>query len=60
VSIYYNSAPHTTGSDQEGDVLNGVAAKLLTKYRGLPAPAPAEAVARARANIEDGNSWVLK
>lgn len=42
---------------EEGDVLNGVAAKLLAKYSGVPTPVSAEAIATARADIEDGNNW---
>ena len=45
---------------EEGDVLNGVAAKLLAKYSGVPTPVSAEAIATARANIEDGNSWIFE
>lgn len=45
---------------KEGDVLNGVAAKLLAKYSGVPTPVSAEAIAAARANIEDGNSWIFE
>ena len=35
---------------EEGDVLNGVAAKLLAKYSGVPTPVSAEAIATARAS----------
>jgi hypothetical protein len=45
---------------KEGDVLNGVAAKLLAKYSGVPTPVSAEAIAAARADIEDGNSWIFE
>jgi hypothetical protein len=45
---------------KEGDVLNGVAAKLLAKYSGVPKPVSAEAIAAARADIEDGNSWIFE
>lgn len=45
---------------EEGDVLNGVAAKLLGKYSGVPTPVSAEAIATARADIEDGNSWIFE
>jgi len=45
---------------KEADVLNGVAAKLLAKYSGVPTPVPAEAIATARADIEDGNSWIFE
>ena len=45
---------------EEGDVLNGVAAKLLAKYSGVPTPVSAEAIATARADIEDGNSWIFE
>ena len=45
---------------KEGDVLNGVSAKLLAKYSGVPTPVSAEAIATARADIEDGNSWVFE
>jgi len=45
---------------KEGDVLNGVAAKLLAKYSGVPTPVSVEAIAAARADIEDGNSWIFE
>ena len=45
---------------KEGDVLDGVAAKLLAKYSGVPTPVSAQAIATARADIEDGNSWVFE
>lgn len=45
---------------KEGDVLNGVSAKLLAKYSGVPTPVPAQAIATARADIEDGNSWIFE
>ena len=45
---------------KEGDVLNGVSAKLLEKYSGVPTPVPAAAIAAARADIESGNSWVFE
>ena len=45
---------------KEGDVLNGVAAKLLAKYSGVPTPVSAKAIAAARADIEDGNSWIFE
>lgn len=45
---------------EEGDVLNGVAAKLLAKYSGVPTPVSANAIATARADIEDGNSWIFE
>jgi hypothetical protein len=45
---------------KEGDVLNGVAAKLLAKYSGTPTPVSAAAIATARAGIEDGNSWIFE
>ena len=45
---------------KEGDVLNGVADKLLAKYSGVPTPVSAEAIATARADIEDGNSWIFE
>lgn len=45
---------------EEGDVLNGVAAKLLAKYSGVPTPVSAEAIATAMADIEDGNSWIFE
>jgi len=41
-------------------VLNGVAAKLLAKYSGVPTPVSADAIATARADIEDGNSWIFE
>ncbi len=45
---------------KEGDVLDGVSAKLLAKYSGVPTPVSAQAIAAARADIEDGNSWVFE
>lgn len=45
---------------KEGDVLNGVSAKLLAKYSGVPTPVPAQAIATARAGIEAGNSWIFE
>ena len=45
---------------EEGDVLNGVAAKLLAKYSGVPTPVSVDAIATARADIEDGNSWIFE
>lgn len=44
----------------EGDVLDGVAAKLLAKYSGVPTPVPAAAIAAARASIEAGDSWIFE
>ncbi len=44
----------------EGDVLDGVAAKMLTKYSGVPAPAPSVAIAATRQNIEAGNTWIFE
>tara|TARA_B100001971_G_C17967507_1_gene420632 strand:+ start:48 stop:320 length:273 start_codon:yes stop_codon:yes gene_type:complete len=43
----------------EGDVLDGVSAKLITKYGGAPT-APPQAIAASRAGIEAGNSWVFE
>lgn len=45
---------------KEGDVLNGVSAKLAAKYSGAPTPVSAATIASTRANIEDGNSWVFE
>lgn len=45
---------------KEGDVLDGVAAKLLAKYNGVSTPVPAEAIASARASIEEGDSWIFE
>ena len=45
---------------REGDVLNGISAKLLAKYSGIPTPVSAAAIATARADIEDGNSWIFE
>lgn len=45
---------------KDGDVLNGVSAKLLAKYSGVPSPVSAEAIAAARADIETGNSWIFE
>jgi hypothetical protein len=38
-------------------VLNGVAAKLLAKYGGVPTPVSAKSIASERAKIEDSTSW---
>ena len=51
--------PRTLVRITEGDVLNGVAAKLITKYGGAPTATP-EAIAATRAGIEDGLSWVFE
>ena len=45
---------------KEGDVLNGIFAKLLAKYSGVPTPVSATAIATARADIEAGNSWIFE
>ncbi len=45
---------------EEGEVLNGVAAKLLKKYSGVPEPISAAAIQAARADIESGNSWIFE
>jgi hypothetical protein len=45
---------------KEGDVLDGVSAKLLAKYSGVPTPVSATAIATARADIEGGNSWIFE
>lgn len=45
---------------KEGEILNGVSAKLLAKYGGMTTPIPAEAIAAARANIEDGIDWIFE
>ncbi|MBT3530477.1 MAG: hypothetical protein HOF74_01220 [Gammaproteobacteria bacterium] len=45
---------------EQGDVLNGVSAKLLAKYSGVPTPVSDEAIAMSRADIEDGNSWIFE
>ena len=45
---------------KEGDVLNGVSAKLLAKYSGVPTPVSAEVIAISRADIENGNSWIFE
>lgn len=44
---------------EEGPVLDGVAAKLLSKYSGMANPTP-QAIAGARRGIEAGNSWVFE
>ncbi|MDA1372300.1 MAG: hypothetical protein O2971_16245 [Proteobacteria bacterium] len=45
---------------EQGDELNGVAAKLLTKYSGVQSPAPAAAIQAARRGIEAGNTWAFE
>ena len=45
---------------KEGDVLDGVAAKLAAKYNGAPTPVSPEIIAAVRADIEDGNSWIFE
>lgn len=44
----------------EGDVLNGVAAKLATKYGGAPAPASEQVIRDTRASFESGDTWVFE
>ncbi len=51
--------PRTLVRIEEGDILDGVAAKLITKYGGAPT-ASAQAIAATRAGIESGNSWVFE
>ena len=51
--------PRTLVRIEEGDILDGVAAKLITNYGGGPT-AGAEAIAATRAGIESGNSWVFE
>ena len=51
--------PRTLVRIKEGDILDGVAAKLITKYGGAPS-ASAEAIAGTRASIEAGQSWVFE
>ena len=51
--------PRTLVRIKEGDILDGVAAKLITKYGGAPS-ASAEAIAETRASIEAGQSWVFE
>ena len=51
--------PRTLVRITEGDVLNGVSAKLITKYGGAPTATP-EAIAATRAGIEAGLSWVFE
>lgn len=45
---------------QEGDVLNGVAAKLATKYGGATSPASPEVIQSTRASFEAGDTWVFE
>ena len=45
---------------EDGDALNGVAAKLATKYGGAPAPASEEVIRNTRASFESGNTWVFE
>ena len=51
--------PRTLVRITEGDVLNGVSAKLITKYGGAPTASP-EAIATTRAGIEADLYWVLE
>ena len=51
--------PRTLVRIKEGDILDGVAAKLSTKYGGASS-ASAEAIAGTRASIEAGQSWVFE
>ena len=44
----------------DGDALNGVAAKLATKYGGAPAPASDEVIRNTKASFESGNTWVFE
>jgi hypothetical protein len=43
---------------EEGDVLNGVSAKLITKYFG--GEATEQAIERSRRGIEAGNTWAFE
>ena len=45
---------------RQGDVLDGIAAKMLTKYRGVATPVSPEAIAAERTRIEDGIVWVFE
>ena len=45
---------------KQGDVLDGIAAKMLTKYRGVATPVSSEAIAAERTRIEDGIVWVFE
>jgi len=45
---------------KQGDVLDGIAAKMLTKYRGVATPVSPEAIAAERTRIEDGIVWVFE
>jgi len=51
--------PRTLVRIEEGDILDGVSAKLITKYGGAPQATP-EMIAGTRAGIEAGNSWVFE
>ena len=44
----------------DGDELNGVAAKLATKYGGAPAPASDEVIRNTKASFGSGNTWVFE
>ena len=44
----------------DGDELNGIAAKLATKYGGAPAPASEEVIRNTKASFESGNTWVFE
>ena len=45
---------------KQGDVLDGIAAKMLTKYRRVATPVAPEAIAAERTRIEDGIVWVFE
>lgn len=45
---------------EEGKALNGVAAKLATKYGGAPVPASEDVIQNVRASFESGNTWVFE
>jgi len=45
---------------KQGDVLDGIAAKSLAKYRGIETPVSAEAIAAERKRIEDGIIWIFE
>jgi len=51
--------PRTLVRIEAGQVLDGVAEKLLMKYSGMPNPTPA-AIQGTRSSIEAGESWVFE
>ena len=44
---------------QDGDLIDGVAAKMASKYGGVGDPSP-EAIAAAKKSVMDGDTWIFE